>query len=84
MTFERLVLLGFFIVFIGIALIVIGSIFSSFRGSSEGQIETGGVLLIGPIPIIFGNSKPLILFSIAGAVIMMAVYFIISKGEFIR
>ncbi len=81
MDFERLVVLGFFIVFIGIILIFFGSIFSSFRSGSEGHVETGGVLLIGPIPIIFGNSRPLIIFSIAGAVIMMIVYFIVSKGD---
>ncbi|NMC58214.1 MAG: DUF131 domain-containing protein [Candidatus Methanofastidiosa archaeon] len=81
MDFERLVLLGFLIVFIGIILIFVGTIFSSFRGNSEGNLETGGVILIGPIPIMFGNSRPLILFSIVGAIILMTMYFLFYGGN---
>lgn len=67
----------------GIILIISGAFLSTVTGGSERHIETGGVLLIGPIPIIFGNSNPLIVISIAGAVIITAVYFM-SRGEFIR
>jgi len=75
------VVLGFIVVIIGILLIFIGTVFSSFKGTSERNIETGGVLLIGPIPIIFGNSKPLIILSIGGAILMVLVYFLFSRGD---
>jgi len=83
MYFDRLIIVGFIVILLGIMLIFSGGILSSFRGGPEGRIETGGVLLIGPIPIIFGNSKPLIIISIVGAFILMAAYYLISKGEFI-
>ena len=84
MSFERFIAIGFIFIVLGFIIIFSSAFLSSLRGGQEGQIETGGVLLIGPIPIIFGNSKPLIIISIAGAVIIMAVYFLVSKGEFIR
>lgn len=84
MSFERFIAIGFIFIILGIIIIFSAVFLSSLRGGQEGQIETGGVIMIGPIPIIFGNSKPLIIISITGAIILMAVYFIISKGEFIR
>lgn len=84
MYFDKLIPIGFIIVLIGVVIIMSGVILSTFNQSQDGKIETGGVILIGPIPIIFGNSKPLIFISIAGALILMIVYFLISRGEFIR
>lgn len=76
--------MGFIVILLGVILIISGAFLSTFKEGQDIKIETGGVLLIGPIPIIFGNSKPLILISIAGAVIIMAAYFLMSRGEFIR
>ena len=84
MYFDRLIPIGFIIVLIGVVIIISGAILSTFNQGQDSKIETGGVILIGPIPIIFGNSKPLILISIVGALILMIVYFFISRGEFIR
>ena len=84
MYFDRLISLGFIFILIGVLIIVAGTFLSSFKGESDSHIETGGVLLIGPIPIIFGNSRPLIFISIAGSIILMVIYFLISRGELIR
>lgn len=84
MYFDRLITLGFTFILIGILIVVAGTFLSLFKGDSESHIETGGVIFIGPIPIIFGNSRPLIFISIAGALILMIVYYLISKGEIIR
>lgn len=83
MYFDRIIPIGFIIVLIGVVIIISGLLLSTFNQSQDSKIETGGVILIGPIPIIFGNSKPLILISIAGAVILTAAYFLMSRGEFI-
>jgi uncharacterized protein (TIGR00304 family) len=83
MYFERIIAIGFIAILFGVILIISGAFLSTVNGGSESHIQTGGVLLIGPIPIIFGNSKPFIIISIAGAVIIMAAYFLISRGEFI-
>jgi uncharacterized protein (TIGR00304 family) len=84
MYFDRLITVGFIFILIGILIIVTGTFLSTFKQGSDSHIETGGVLLIGPIPIIFGNSRPLIFISVAGAVVLMIVYFLISRGELIR
>jgi uncharacterized protein (TIGR00304 family) len=84
MYFDRIITIGFIIVLIGVAIIISGLFLSTFNQGQDSKIETGGVILIGPIPIIFGNSKPLIFISIVGAVILMIVYFFMSRGEFIR
>jgi uncharacterized protein (TIGR00304 family) len=84
MYFDRLIVLGFTFILIGILIIIAGTFLSSSKGEPESHIETGGVLLIGPIPILFGNSKPSIFISIVGSIILMILYFLISRGEFIR
>lgn len=53
---ERdLLALGFVLVFIGFAVLLVGGIILAFR--SGGQVEGGGVIFIGPIPIVWGSSK---------------------------
>ncbi len=47
-----LILLGFALIFIA----VIGAILSSKRGGG-GKVRGGGVIIIGPIPIVFGTDK---------------------------
>ncbi|MEM1626498.1 MAG: DUF131 domain-containing protein [Sulfolobaceae archaeon] len=52
--------LGFVLIFIGIILTIIGIIKEySTKGESERRTETkaGGIIFIGPIPIIFGSDK---------------------------
>ena len=53
--------MGFVVVILGILLIFIGTALQSSSSDSKTEIHTGGVILIGPIPIIFGNDKALIL-----------------------
>jgi len=84
MYFDRLISTGFIIVLIGVVIIMSGIFLSTFNQGQDSKIETAGVILIGPIPIIFGNSKSLIFISIAGALILMIVYFLMSRGGFIR
>lgn len=50
---DSLVLLGILLILLGFAFITIGA-FRSLRAS--GTIEAGGVVLLGPLPIVFGTS----------------------------
>jgi len=48
---SKLFLYGFVLIFVGTALILIAHIFT------EKHAGTGGVIIIGPIPIIFGGGE---------------------------
>jgi uncharacterized membrane protein len=70
-------MLGFLLVFVGIAVLVVVSVLGS-----GGSGSVGGVVFIGPIPIVFGagpNSNWLIIISLIIAVVMLAFFFIFSR-----
>jgi uncharacterized protein (TIGR00304 family) len=52
---EELILVGITLILIGFILVFIGILASSFGG--EGEVEGGGVIMIGPIPIVFGTGR---------------------------
>jgi len=66
--FWRLVTVGFALILIGVALIVFGGLLYALRG---GKGEVGGVILIGPIPIVFGTSSDAVKVAVVGAIILM-------------
>ncbi|NYR14960.1 DUF131 domain-containing protein [Pyrobaculum arsenaticum] len=50
--------LALLLIFAGFFLIVLALLLSALRGSGEeGRVEAGGVVLIGPVPIVFGTSE---------------------------
>ena len=49
--------LGFALVAVGIIVIAIAIVISSTGGSRKGKASAAGVIMIGPIPIIFGTDK---------------------------
>ena len=74
--------MGFVVVILGILLIFIGTALQSSSSDSKTEIHTGGVILIGPIPIIFGNDKALILFGVIFAIMLMILsYFLFYRGS---
>jgi uncharacterized protein (TIGR00304 family) len=83
---NTLVSIGIFIVIAGFFLIFIGSILqtaisdNSDKNSTKSEIKTGGVILIGPIPIIFGNDKNMLVTGVIMAIILMAIaYFLFYR-----
>ncbi|MDP3623669.1 MAG: TIGR00304 family protein [Methanobacteriales archaeon HGW-Methanobacteriales-1] len=82
---STLVNIGFFVVVAGILLIFLGSMIQSTssentKESSNSEIKTGGVILIGPIPIIFGNDKNMLVTSvILGVILMLVAYFLFYR-----
>ncbi len=70
--------LGVALVFVGIAVIVVASVFLSGSGSE------GGVILIGPIPIVFGagpDASWLIGISIILTAVTVILFLIISSRQ---
>jgi uncharacterized protein (TIGR00304 family) len=55
---------------LGILIMVIGMILTILRGNG-GEVEGGGVVLIGPIPIVIGTSSRIIKVMLIVTIIMM-------------
>jgi uncharacterized protein (TIGR00304 family) len=51
MVFE-LILLGLLLIFLGVLILML-----SLWRTGEGRAETGGVVIVGPVPIVFGTSQ---------------------------
>ncbi len=49
--------LGIALVIVGVIVVVAAIILASLRGAKHGNVRAGGVIMIGPIPIIFGTDK---------------------------
>jgi len=72
MNWSRLYVVGFLLVFVGLALLFLGSIGSSSSGSF------GGVIFVGPIPIAFGSgpgSGTLVLTAVLISLVMVLIFF---------
>jgi uncharacterized protein (TIGR00304 family) len=81
-NYNSIILIGFAVVILGILLIFIGTALQSSSNDSKTEVHTGGVILIGPIPIIFGNDKALVLFGVVFAIILMILsYFLFYRGS---
>jgi len=61
--------LGSVLVIAGVMLVAI----SIFQSLSQGQANYGGVILIGPIPIIFGSSPELAIEAMMLSIVLMVV-----------
>jgi len=80
MNASTLIIAGIIVIFLGIILIFVGTALQSTSKTSE--VHTGGVILIGPIPIIFGNDKSLIVTGVVFAIIIMVLYyFLFYRGS---
>jgi uncharacterized protein (TIGR00304 family) len=81
-NYNSIILLGFIVVILGILMIFIGTALQSSSNDSKTEVHTGGVILIGPIPIIFGNDKTLVLYGVIFAIILMILsYFLFYRGS---
>ena len=81
MNESMIVVTGIVVIFIGIILVVIGSALQSTSQNEE--VHTGGVILIGPIPIIFGNDKSLIIGAMIFAVVIIILWYLLIYRGFI-
>lgn len=66
------------IIYVGAALVIIGLIlvFLGFIKPPAGaikstEVKTGGVVVVGPFPIIFGSDKEAIIIAVISAIILM-------------
>jgi uncharacterized membrane protein len=74
----KLLLSGFGLIFLGIILIVIASVFS------DGSVNLGGIIVIGPIPIIFGageNAWLMILIATILAIACLILFLLLGRQK---
>jgi uncharacterized protein (TIGR00304 family) len=79
---ESLIFIGITALILGMVLIFLGAALqTTTQTEKEGKISTGGIILIGPIPIIFGNDKNLIIIAIFAAIIIIILsYLLFYRG----
>jgi uncharacterized protein (TIGR00304 family) len=74
-----LIYAGISIIFLGFVLILVGSIGSMFSngGASKTKVRGGGIIMLGPIPIIVGSEPGSVKMLILLALVLMAAYFLL-------
>jgi uncharacterized protein (TIGR00304 family) len=65
-------LFGLALILIGIFAIVIGLLLLAF--SKSAKVEGGGVVFIGPFPIVFGTSEKIVYIVLAMSLLVMLIY----------
>ena len=71
---EELIFAGIALIFIGFLLVFIGTLMTAASGETD--VEGGGVIMIGPIPIVFGTSRGAATIAMILAVVLMALWLI--------
>jgi uncharacterized protein (TIGR00304 family) len=78
---NTVILAGVAVVVLGILIIFIGTVLQVTKSTGEtektGGVQAGGVVMIGPIPIIFGTNKNITVVSIVLAIILMIVAYLL-------
>ncbi len=75
---EQLVTIGMVVIFIGVAIVIIGSLLGAGGdGKGGAKIAVGG--FIGPIPFGFANDRPLLYVVMAVAVAMFILSILLSQ-----
>ncbi len=65
---DALVALGILLIMLGFAFITIGALRSA---PAQPRVEAGGVVFIGPIPIVFGTSNEAVVVSALAAILFL-------------
>ncbi len=77
MAYSVFVDLGIALVVVGVIVIVAVVILGSFGGSKKGKVSGAGVIMIGPIPIIFGTDKKAVKEVISLAIVLTVIVLIL-------
>lgn len=77
MDLSFLFTLGVILIIVGIVVIVAAIILASSGGANKGKVRGAGVIMIGPIPIIFGTEKKAVKSVLALALALTIVVLII-------
>lgn len=79
MAESLLIPLGFAIIAVGMLVVLGGVILAAFSQGGRTEAKAGCVIMLGPIPIIFGTDRNAALTAAALALMLMAAYYLISR-----
>ncbi len=65
--------IGIALLIAGIIIIIAVVILASLRSDKKGKVQAAGVIMIGPIPIIFGTDKKAVKEVLALVIVLMAI-----------
>ncbi|WP_460129321.1 TIGR00304 family membrane protein [Thermococcus prieurii] len=71
---EVLIGAGIVLILIGFLLVFVGTLVSAF--GSGGDVEGGGVVMIGPIPIVFGTNRNAVTVASIIALVLMLLWIV--------
>lgn len=75
---NTIILAGVVVIILGILLIFLGTALQiTSKSGGTGEVQAGGVIMIGPIPIIFGTNKNVTTISIVLAIILMVLAYLL-------
>jgi len=75
---EKLMLIGLAAIFFGFLLIMLAALLSTFSEKNV-KVESAGIIMIGPIPIMFGSKRLLIPLAILAIALMVLSYMLFWK-----
>ena len=62
--------LGVGFILVGVAVLIFAIVRMGIKGAKQGNVKAAGVILVGPVPIIFGNDKKALKTVLALAVVI--------------
>ncbi len=68
-------IIGFALIMAGVFVIIAGTLYAALRGGGRG--EAGGVVVIGPFPIVWGTSSEAVKIAVIGAIVLMLLALVI-------
>ncbi|MEM0199290.1 MAG: DUF131 domain-containing protein [Desulfurococcaceae archaeon] len=80
--FLLVFLVSFAVVTVGVILLMLSVLREFAKAEAEGKAEAGGVVIVGPVPIVFGTTtritKVLVVLAIALMIVTLLVYLVLS------
>lgn len=76
---NELFYLGLILVFVGIFFITISVLYDALKRKSNVKVEGGGVVFIGPVPIVFGTSAKIVYLSVLITILILLYIFVVVK-----
>ncbi len=84
---SPLVVLGVILILLGMFLVVFWIIMRSiqesagFKSEKDENLKTGGVIMIGPVPVVFGSDKRYALIAMILAIVLMLLAIMFIKWQ---
>ena len=77
---ERLIAAGIFLMMLGFFAVLAGVLLSAGKGS-DAQVKGGGVIFLGPIPLVFGSDRQTaVTAAVIGLALMAAYWLLFMRG----